>query len=243
MNKEEPKDEYPVDHAALVQRPEDFKVLLDIDGKQFGIVLTAFNRKSIVALLQFLMIMNRKRVQGYVVRTVGLIEGSIGELVASVPAGSFVDQMVANTRLKDPAPKDVPSAELPYWNTFQVKPKDPAMVDTSKKFILEIVLDGVVEKFPVSGANEDSVIALFTAATCAQMPRISGWNLYDEQGKMVASVPAMMFLAKLAELTPLGKQPADPKAAGWRALPVIAPTSEQFQKGIEEAKKAGKQPT
>jgi hypothetical protein len=32
---EEPKDPYPVDHSALTQRPEDFKVLLDIDGKQF----------------------------------------------------------------------------------------------------------------------------------------------------------------------------------------------------------------
>jgi hypothetical protein len=53
----------------------------------------------------------------------------------------------------------------------------------------------------------------------------------------------MIFLAKLAELTPLGKQPADPKSAGWRALPAVAPTSEQFQKGIEDAKKAGKQST
>jgi len=240
MTKEEPKDEYPVDHTALTQRPEDFKVLLDIDGAQFGAVLTAYNRKSMVACLQFLMIMNQKRVKGYVVRTVGLIEGSMGELVASVPAGSFVPQMTAGTRLKDPAPKDVPSAELTSWNTFQIKPKDAAMPETAKKFILEIVIDGIVEKFPVTGANEDSVLALFIAALCAHMPRISGFNLYDEQGKMVASVPAMMFLAKLAELTPLGKQPADPKAAGWRALPAIAPTSEQWMKDIDAAKKAGK---
>lgn len=240
---EEQKDEYPVDHSGLSMRPEDFKVLIDIDGKQFGAVLTAYNRKSMVALLQFLMIMNQKRISGYVVRTVGLIEGSIGELVAAVPAGSFVSQIVANTRLKDPAPKDVPPAELSYWKTFQIMPKDPVMSETAKKFILEIVIDGIVEKFPVSGANEDSVIALFTAATCAQTPRISGWNLYDDQGKMIASVPAMMFLAKLAELTPLAKQPADPKAAGWRALPAIAPTSEQWQKDIDAAKRAGKSPT
>lgn len=240
---EEPKDEYPVDRSALTERPDEFKVLLDIDGKQFGAVLTAYNRKSMIALLQFLMIVNRKRVSGYVVRTVGLIDGSIGELVGAVPAGSFISQMVANTRLKDPAPKDVPSVELDHWKTFQIMPKGPVMSETAKKFILEIVIDGIVEKFPVSGANEDSVIALFTAATCQQMPRISGWNLYDENGKMVASVPAMMFLAKLAELTPLSKQPADPKSAGWRALPAIAPTSEQFQKGIEDAKKAGKQST
>jgi hypothetical protein len=240
---DEPKDEFPVDHSGLIQRPEDFKVLIDIDGKQTGAVLTAFNRKSMIAQLQFLMVVNRRRVGGYVVRTMPLIEGSMGDLVAAVPAGSMIDQIVANTRLKDPAPKDVPSAELPHWDVFKVKSKDPVMNDTAKKFILEMVIDGIVEKFPVTGANEDSVIALFTAALCAQMPRISGFNLYDEQGKMIASVPAMMFLAKLAELTPLGKQPADPKSAGWRALPAIAPTSEQWQKDIEAAKKAGKNST
>jgi hypothetical protein len=240
---EEPKDEFPVDHSGLTQRPEDFKVLIDIDGKQTGAVLTAFNRKSMIAQLQFLMIVNRKRVGGYVVRTMPLIEGSMGDLVAAVPAGSMIDQIVANTRLKDPAPKDVPSAQLPHWDVFKVNSKDPVMNDTAKKFILEMVIDGIVEKFPVTGANEDSVIALFTAALCAQMPRISGFNLYDEQGQMIASVPAMMFLAKLAELTPLGKQPADPKSAGWRALPAIAPTSEQWQKDIEAAKKAGKNST
>jgi hypothetical protein len=237
-----PVDEFPVDHSGLTQPPDEFKVLVDIDKKQTGVVLTAFNRKSMVALLQFLMIVNKRRVSGYVVRTVPLIEGSMGDLVASVPAGSFVDQMVKNTRLQNPAPKDVPSAELKYWDTFQVKSKDPAMAE-SKKYILEIVIDGIVEKFPVSGANEDSVIALFTAATCQNMPRISGWNLYTEEGKMIASVPAMMFLAKLAELTTLGKQPADPKSVGWRALPAVAPINEQFKKDIEAAKKEGKDST
>lgn len=240
---EEPKDEFPVDHSGLTERPEDFKVVIDIDGKQTGAVLTAFNRKSMIAQLQFLMIANRKRVGGYIIRTMPLIEGSMGELVAAVPAASMIDQMVAHTRLKDPAPKDVPSVQLPHWDVFKVKSKDPVMNDTAKKFILEMVIDGMVDKFPVTGANEDSVLALFTAALAAHMPRISGFNLYDEQGKMLASVPAMMFLAKLSELTPLGKQPADPKSAGWRALPAIAPTSEQWQKDIEAAKKAGKNST
>lgn len=239
---DEPKDEFPVDHSGLTQAPDEFKVLIDIDGKQTGAVLTAFNRKSMMELLQFLMIMNQRRVSGFVVRTVPRIEGSMGELIGSVPAGSFLDQMVQHTRLKDPAPKDVPSVELSYWNTFQVMPKGPVMSET-KKFILEVVIDGMVEKFPVTGANAESVIALLTAASCMQMPRISGWNLYDEEGKMIVSVPSMIFLAKLAELTTLGKKPADPKSAGWRALPAIAPTSEQWQKDIEAAKKAGKNST
>lgn len=240
---DEPVDEFPVDHSGLIQQPDSFKVLIDIDKQQVGVVLTAFNGKSLIALLQFLMIMNKKRVSGYVVRTESLLVGSSGSLVAVVPAKSYIDQMVENTRLKDPAPKDVPSVELKFWDTFQVKPKDPVMSENTKKFIVEMVIDGIVEKFPVTGANEDSLIALFTAATCAQMPRISGWNLYDADGKLLVTVPAMMFLAKLAELTSLGRMPADPKSAGWRALPAVAPLSEQMQKDTEASKKAGKSPT
>lgn len=240
---EEPKDEFPVDRKALLEPSENFKVLIEIDKKQWGVVLTAMNKKSMVALLQFVTIVNPKRISGYVIRTESLIVGGMGELIAAVPASSYVDQMVAYSRLKDPAPKNPPVVELPFWNAFQPKPKDQVMSENAKKFIAEIVIDGVAEKFPVTGANEDSVVALFTAAVCTQMPRISGFNLYTEEGKMIVSVPAMMFFAKLAEITPLGKAPADPKSAGWRALPAIAPTSEEFQKSIEAAKKAGKTST
>lgn len=240
---EEPKDPYPVDHSALMERPQDFKALIDIDGKQTGAVLTGYNGKSMISQLQFLMIMNRKRVSGYLVRTVGLIDGSFGELVAAVDAAPFVEQMVKHTRLSSPAPKDVPSVELKYWDTFHVKPKERVMAENVKNYILELVVDGMVDKFPIAGVNDDSMIALLMAATCQNMPRISGWNLYTDEGKLIASVPAMMFLAKLAELTTLGRQPADPKSAGWRALPAVAPLSEQMQKDTEASKKAGKNST
>lgn len=240
---EEPKDEFPVDHSALLERPQDYKALIDIDGKQNGAVLTAFNGKSMISQLQFLMIMNRKRISGYVVRTVPLIEGSMGELVASVPAASFVEQMTKHSRLNSPAPKDVPSVELKYWDTFHVKPKERVMGDNVKNYILELVIDGIVDKFPLTGANDDSVIALLMTATCQNMPRISGWNLYTDEGKLIASVPAMKFLAMVSELTTLSRMPADPKSAGWRALPAVAPLSEQMQKDTEASKKAGKNST
>lgn len=240
---EEPKDEYPVDHSALLEPPEDFKALINIDGKQTGAVLTGYNAKSMVSQLQFLMITNPKRISGYVVRTVPLIEGSMGQLVAAVPAADFSEQMVKHSRLNSPAPKDVPSVELKYWDTFHVKPKERVMGENVKNYILELVIDGIVDKFPVAGANDDSVIALLMTATCQNMPRISGWNLYTDEGKLIASVPAMMFLAKLAELTSLGKKPADPKSVGWRALPAVAPINEQFKKDIETAKKEGKDST
>lgn len=239
----EEKDLYPVDRSGLTQPPESFRTLLDIDGKQFGIVLTAFNRRSIVALLQILMIVNKRRISGYVVRTEGLIEGSSGELVASVPSRQFTEQVTKGTRLQGPAPQCIAPVVLPFFDKVQVKPKDPPMTEDTKTFILEVVIDGVVEKFPVTGPNEDSVIALLTAATCDKMPRISGWNLYDAAGQMIVTVPAMMFLARLGEISPLGKQPADPKAAGWRALPTVAPTSEEWQKSMDAAKRAGKTPT
>lgn len=238
---DELQDAYPVDHSALLERPEDFKALIEIDGKQDGAVLTGYNAKSMVAQLQFLMITNAKRISGYVVRTMPAIEGSIGDLVASVAAASFTEQMVKHSRLNSPAPKDVPSVELQYWDTFHIKPKERVM--NVKNYVLELVIDGIVDKFPVAGANDDSVIALLMTATCQNMPRISGWNLYTDEGKLIASVPAMMFLAKLAELTSLSKKPADPKSVGWRALPAVAPINAQFQKDIEAAKNEGKNST
>lgn len=240
---DDPKDEFPVDHRPLLEPSENFRALIDIDKKQFGAVFTALNARSMVAVLQFAMMVNPKRITGYVIRRESAIIGAIGELIAVVPAGSYGDQIVKHTRLKDPAPKEVPTIELEHWSTFKLKPKEKNMSEAVKRFIVEIVIDGVAEKFPAEGANEDSLIALFTASMCAQMPRISGFNLYRDDGQMVVSVPGMKFFSQLAEISPLGKPPADPKTAGWRALPAIAPTSEEFQKSIEAAKKAGKTST
>ena len=117
------------------------------------------------------------------------------------------------------------------------------MADTgAKQFTLEVIIDGAVEKFPVSALNKESMIALLVEATCEKLPRIAGWNLFDEAGTILASVPAVAFVGELAEKTGLGTKPADVKQAGWSVVPAVAPTTQDFTKMIEKAKKEGRLP-
>lgn len=118
------------------------------------------------------------------------------------------------------------------------------LIQRPQPFVVELVIDNQTLKSVITGLNKESMIALLTIATAVNMPRLQGWNLYDEQGNCLASVDSMAFIAKLAEGTPIGKNPpADVKSAGWRALPVVTPTSEEFKKMIDQAKKEGRTPT
>lgn len=117
------------------------------------------------------------------------------------------------------------------------------LVAKPKTFVVEMVIDNQVLKSSVGGLNKESMISLLTIATCVNFPRIQGWNLYDDKGECVASVDAVGFVGQIAAATPIGKQPQDPKVAGWRALPVVTPTSDEFSKMIEAAKKDGRVPT
>jgi|FLYK01.1.fsa_nt_gi hypothetical protein len=222
----------------LLRPAEQFRVLLEIDHQWFALILTAYNAASISALLQSALLLNRERMKGYVIRREGT-----AELVASVEARGFVGAMTSATRLKDPPPSDPPKTRLPEWSLVNMRVDKP-MDEKAKPFTLDIVIDGIVEKgIPVTGPNAESLISLLTIATVEKMPRIGGWNLYDGcSGELLASVPVMDFINMLAEKTVLGKAPADPKAAGWRALPVLTPTSEEWQKMVEQAKKEGRVP-
>jgi hypothetical protein len=117
------------------------------------------------------------------------------------------------------------------------------LVVKPQTFVVELVIDNQVLKSSMSGLNKESAVALLTIATGVNFPRIQGWNLYDDKGNCLASVDAVTFVGNLASATPIGKEPADPKKAGWRALPVVTPTSEEFTKMLEAAKKEGKTPT
>lgn len=123
------------------------------------------------------------------------------------------------------------------------KANHAGLVMKPQSFTVELVIENQVLKSAIGGLNKDSMIALLTIATCVNFPRLQGWNLYDEGGNCLASIDAVGFIAQLAEGTPIGKPSADPKTAGWRALPVVTPTSKEFEKMIEDAKKEGKIPT
>lgn len=117
------------------------------------------------------------------------------------------------------------------------------LIAKAQTFVVELVIDNQVLKSTMSGLNKESAVALLTIATSVNFPRIQGWNLYDDKGDILASVDAVTFVGNLSAATPIGKEPADHKKAGWRALPVVTPTSDEFTKMIEAAKREGKTPT
>lgn len=110
-------------------------------------------------------------------------------------------------------------------------------------FLLEVVIEGVTYKAPVKQFNKESIASLMEITTALYMPRISGWNLYDEKGNLLISCPISAFLNDFVQQTPLKDNPADPKKAGWRALPLVTATSQEFQDMIQKAKNDGKVPT
>lgn len=112
-------------------------------------------------------------------------------------------------------------------------------------FAIDFVIDNKVFRFPKLRAalNLESLIGELAIITALNTPRINGFNVYDVEGKLVVSVDGTGFLNMVGEHTPLQSKPADPKAAGWRALPIVTPTSQEFQDAMLKAKKEGKIPT
>lgn len=128
---------------------------------------------------------------------------------------------------------------------FEMPKIDPSQVTRVKArtFIMDVLLDGQVWRYSTQAMNLESLMVQMSVAISANVPRISGWNVYDEKGTLVMSVSAMDFIQQLAQVTPIGKQPADPKTAGWRAIPVVTPTSQEFVDAMAKAKKEGRIPT
>ena len=231
-----PKFPVSPEHAQLGKDPEIFTVEIEIqDGLPIKGILPALNKESAGALLDIFRFAMKPKVRGYI------LAKQTGEVVLAVPASGYVEGMSQATTLRGEAPEvKRPKTKLSEWDRTKYK-AEKAMAD-SVKFNVEIIIDGVVEKAPVSAVNKESMISLLTHATCDRFPRIAGWNLFDDAGTLVASVPAIQFLGELSEKTGLGKKPADPKAAGWRAVPAITPTTQDFEKMVEKAKKEGRIP-
>lgn len=233
-------EKFPVNagHKQLDKKPEMFKVSIEtMDGGSIPFMLPAINRESAMALLDVFRFAMKPKVRGYI------IAHPNDEVIAGVPAGGYVEMMTQGTSLRGEAPEIKKPKKLPSWELTKMKPEKKDMSDAAvKQFTAEIIIDGAMEKFPVSALNKESMIALLVAATCDRLPRIAGWNLYDDAGIMLASVPAVQFIGELAEGTGLGKKPADPKSAGWSVVPAVAPTTQEFAKMIDKAKKEGRLP-
>lgn len=232
----DPKAPFPVEaaHAQLLKDPEFFKVNIDTGKGMLPGMIPAVNRESAIALMNIFTFAEKPQVVGYILST------KDDQLIAAVPASQFTGSVTQSTSLRGEAPKVEKPSTLPFWDLAQVKPENP--MPEAQTFNLEIVIDGVVEKTPITAMNKESAISLLMQVTCDRIPRIAGWNLFDTEGKLLASVPAMAFIGQLAEKTGIGARPADPKTAGWRTLPLVTPTSEEFAEAINKAKKEGRAP-
>lgn len=132
------------------------------------------------------------------------------------------------------------------------QPEMPKSIDASqiakaapKWFIIDLVLDGTqVFRIPATqpALTLESLAAQLNIAVSANLPRMTGYNVYDIEGRLQMSVDAVGMLNMLGNVTPLKTKPADEKLAGFSAVPVVMGASEDFQKSIEEAKKMGRVP-
>lgn len=131
-------------------------------------------------------------------------------------------------------------------------PEMPKSIDASQIaratpnwFIIDLVLDGT-QVFrvpsPQPALTLESLAAQLNIAVSANLPRMTGYNVYDMEGRLQMSVDAVGFLNMLGNVTPLKTKPADERHSGFSAVPVVTGASEDFQKAIEEAKKMGRVP-
>lgn len=122
---------------------------------------------------------------------------------------------------------------------------DPTQVVRVKpvRFVVDVLIDGQMQRFWWAALSVQSMMSQMSLLAAANLPRVQGWNLYDEQGKLIESVTVIEFLAAVAEQTALSKAPAEKGAAGWRALPMITPTSQAFKDILDKAKTEGRLPT
>lgn len=241
------QNQFPVGaaHAQLLQNPEVFDAVIVLQdekdpGKDVGLpgVIPAINAASAIALMDIFRFAMKPRVKGYF-----MSRRKNGELVAVVQAADFL-KMVEKGMAPE-APKDPPKEEpkLQYWDLMQVQPEKPMTDPMAKQFVAEMVIDGVVEKKSISAVNKESAIGLLMQAVCEKLPRIAGFNLFDDKGDVVASVPAVAFIGQLADKTGLSKRPADPRTAGFNVMPLVTGTSEDFQEALKRAKQEGRMPT
>lgn len=131
-------------------------------------------------------------------------------------------------------------------------PEMPANIDVAQIakaapewFVVDLVLDGTqVFRIPAPqpGLNIQSVASQLDVAVFANLPRLTGYNVYDINGKLLLSVDAVGIINLLGKITPLQAKPADSKMNSFSAVPVVTGASEDFQKAIEEAKKSGRVP-
>lgn len=123
---------------------------------------------------------------------------------------------------------------------------DPTQITRVKgeKFVVDILVDHTPWRLMLPAASRASLMASLTFLAAVHHPRVEGWNIYGaegpDEGKLLESVSAVDFVGQVTAMTPLKLNPSGSSSKG--VIPVVSPTSEAFQKMLEEAKKEGKIP-
>lgn len=105
-----------------------------------------------------------------------------------------------------------------------------------KSFIVEIIINDKPFKSVASAMNLESMMALLSITTSANLGKVSGYTVYSSNGEPLASVPAVEFMSKIEPLNKkeTGKVDATPK--GWAAVPVTQTATPNFQALIDDAR-------
>jgi hypothetical protein len=105
------------------------------------------------------------------------------------------------------------------------------------KFVVELAIDGMMFKSPCTALNRESMLQHLSILVATNLARVSGYNLYAENGELIASVHAAEFLNQIKPLQANAAVGGTQGGAGWRAVPAKIPTSAEFQDMVEKARK------
>lgn len=112
-----------------------------------------------------------------------------------------------------------------------------------QEFVVDLMVDNVPWRLVIPIMDLDCLMASLTVLAASNIPRVGGWNIYSkDEGKLLKSVSTIDFIARIVESTPLKMDPGNKIATAKGYIPAVTPTSEAFQKMIDDAKKAGRIP-
>lgn len=113
----------------------------------------------------------------------------------------------------------------------------------AQEFVVDLMVDSTPWRLVLPTMDLDCLMASLTVLAASNIPRVGGWNIYSQdEGKLLKSVSTIDFIARIIETTPLKLDPGNKIATAKGYIPAVTPTSEAFQKMIDDAKKAGRIP-
>lgn len=128
-----------------------------------------------------------------------------------------------------------PKIDIDVTQVARIKPEE---------YVVDIIVDHAPWRLQLPTMNLQCLMSSLEVLAAVHYPRVGGWNIYvadgPDQGKLLASVSTIDFIARISKVTPLRDDPG--KSGKSNIIPLATPTSESFQKMIEQSKKDGRIP-